>query len=484
MTGIICVLLIGLPIYTPITTYLINIQGFPYWIVLWKEFLSVLLVGLLFVDILLYIIGIYNQHNKEINAQLVRLAFEGLAYDKILTNPDDIIGIESDIVIGAGYLPGHSTDTDAVMVAQGLHARHGDKKVIFGGRKLWEQLQSQLILREEWASKRDGQIYARGDRTKSGNPNLRVVGDKLRVTVGTKKFASYKLFISSKFKSEMDRIISSGESYNVRLIRTDAKHWKVVVDYSVEEPLPVIGFQNGSIGIDTNPDRIAIANVSNDGNLIEAKSLVNNRLYHASQNKREYDIGCMVKQVIEYAKQHGKGIVFEDLNFQREYKEGQKRWNRTKSNFVWRKFITLLERKCVQHGIEYKKANPAFTSVIGKLKYRVMYGLSVHESAAYVIGRRGLGLNEKLSLHKQPRTRVKEAVCRHLEGKTNKRVHSWQMWRCLRDNKKAILTGFKSSMSKLEDLGDSLFDGSESLSGEVFLQQLLAGSKNVSFSGG
>jgi IS605 OrfB family transposase len=374
--------------------------------------------------------------------------------------------------------------SDAVVVAQGLHARHGDAKVVFGGRKLLEQLQNGSISRKEWSSRRDGQVYARGDRTKSGNPNLRVVGNELRVTVGTKKFASYKMFVPRKFKAELDRIAASGEPYNVRIIRKDENHWKVVVDYSVEVPQPVIGFQNGSIGIDTNPDRIAVANVSKDGNLVEAKSIVNNRLYYANQNKREYDVGCMVKQVIEYAKDQGKGIVFEDLEFKREYKEYERKWNRTKSNFVWRKFITLLERKCVQHGIEYKKVNPAFTSVIGKLKYRVMYGLSVHESAAYVIGRRGLGLNEKLSLHKQPRTRVKEAVCRHLEGKTNKRVHSWQMWRCLRDNTKAILTGFKSSMSKLEDLGDSLFDGSESFSGEVFLQQLLAGSKNVGFSGG
>ena len=375
--------------------------------------------------------------------------------------------------------------SDAVVVAQGLHARHKDNKVVFGGRRAWDKLQNGLISKEEWASKRDGQVYARGDRTKSGNPNLRIVGDKLRVTVGTKQFAAYKLFVPVKFRAELDRILSTGEAYNVRLIRKDANHWKVIIDYSMEAPVATIGFQGGAIGIDTNPDRIAVANVSADGNLVSSMSLVNNRLYHASQTKREYDIGCMVKQVIGIAKEQNKGIVFENLDFERDFKEYERKWNRTKSNFVWRKFITLLERKCIQNGIKFKKVNPAFTSAIGNLKYREMYGLSIHESAAYVIGRRGLGLQEKLSFYGQPRTRVKEAVLRHLEGKKHEHVSNWKMWKVLKDKvKKAVLTGLRGSMFNLNELGDSLFDGSESLSGEAFLQQLLVGSKNVSFSDG
>ena len=369
--------------------------------------------------------------------------------------------------------------SDAVVVAQGLYSRHKDTKVVFGGRKAWEHLQNGLIPKKEWVSRRDGQIYARGDRTKSGNPNLRVTKDALRVTVGTKQFVAYKLFVPSKYKGELDRILSTGEAYNVRIIRKDSNHWKVVIDYSIEEPKIVIGFQNGAIGIDTNPDRIAIANVSKDGNLIDSTSLVNNRLYHASTNKRTYDIGCMVKQVIEKAKQENKGIVFENLDFERDFKEYERKWNRTKSNFVWRKFITLLERKCIQNGVEYRKVNPAFTSAIGKLKYQAMYRLSIHESAAYVIGRRGLGLNEKLSLYGQSRTRVKEAVLRHLEGKKREHhVSSWKMWKVLKDNYETVLTGLKSSMFKLEDLGDSLFDGSEILLGEAFLVELLRGSNN------
>jgi hypothetical protein len=49
----------------------------------------------------------------------------------------------------------------------------------------------------------------------------------------------------------------------------------VTIDYQVDEPERTtgVGFENGVIGVDTNPDCIAVANVSNDGNLIETKML-------------------------------------------------------------------------------------------------------------------------------------------------------------------------------------------------------------------
>ena len=44
--------------------------------------------------------------------------------------------------------------------------------------------------------------------------------------------------------------------------------------------------------------------------------------------------------------------------------------------------------------------NPAFTSFFGRIKYMKLYGLSVHNAAAVVIGRRGIGYNETISENK------------------------------------------------------------------------------------
>jgi hypothetical protein len=42
------------------------------------------------------------------------------------------------------------------------------------------------------------------------------------------------------------------------------------------------------------------------------------------------------------------------------------------------------------------KVNPAYTSIIGKLKYSPMLGIDKDVAGAYVIGRRGLGFEERL----------------------------------------------------------------------------------------
>jgi hypothetical protein len=66
-------------------------------------------------------------------------------------------------------------------------------------------------------------------------------------------------------------------------------------------------------------------------------------------------------------------------------------------NFKKKKLTETILRRGMRLGFRIKKVNPAYTSVIGRFKYMKKYGLSVHESAALVIGRRGLGYHERLS---------------------------------------------------------------------------------------
>lgn len=362
--------------------------------------------------------------------------------------------------------------SDAVTEAQGLSTRHKDNKVIFGGKKLWDQLKSKLITKKQWESLRNNRIYARGDKTTLGNPNLRIVKNYLRITTGNRQFENYKLFIPNKFQNQLEKLLESKKSYNIRLKKQDETHWQVIIDYEIETPITRIGLNNGAIGVDTNIDRIAVAEISRDGNYLESQTLIESRLKYGSTNKRNYDIGCLVKQVINLAKEKKKGIVFEDLNFKKDF-TSFKKFNRIKSNFVWRKFIELLERKCIQYGIACKKVNPAYTSLIGKTKYKDMFKITVHESAAYVIARRGLGFNEKLSVYSCEAKRVKKKVMGTLVGKyQNKKVHSWVLW----SKVKAVLTGQRNKTYDLKELYGYFRDDSENLSGEAFLSELIVGS--------
>ena len=68
--------------------------------------------------------GIYS---TQLNAELVRLSFGKDAADQIVIDPNDIKKFnDKNIIIGAGWKPGCSTDTDAVLVAKEL----GAKKII------------------------------------------------------------------------------------------------------------------------------------------------------------------------------------------------------------------------------------------------------------------------------------------------------------------------------------------------------------------
>ena len=43
-------------------------------------------------------------------------------------------------------------------------------------------------------------------------------------------------------------------------------------------------------------------------------------------------------------------------------------------------------------GVEINQVNPAFSSVVGRVKFMERYGLSVHQAAALVLARRLLGV--------------------------------------------------------------------------------------------
>jgi uridylate kinase len=60
-------------------------------------------------------IGIASTH---LNAQLIRSIFGSYAHDMIITNPEKKIYTRKNVVIGAGWKPGHSTDLDAVVLAK------------------------------------------------------------------------------------------------------------------------------------------------------------------------------------------------------------------------------------------------------------------------------------------------------------------------------------------------------------------------------
>jgi len=61
-----------------------------------------------------------------LNAEVIRQMFAGNAYQKVVIDPNIKIKSNKDIVVGAGWKPGWSTDYDAVLIAK----NHGAKTII------------------------------------------------------------------------------------------------------------------------------------------------------------------------------------------------------------------------------------------------------------------------------------------------------------------------------------------------------------------
>ena len=149
-------------------------------------------------------------------------------------------------------------------------------------------------------------------------------------------------------------------------------------------------------GIDVNIDKIAISILTKQGNLLESKTFYCHEMEYVKSNRRTNMAGELAKEMIDYLLSWNVGaIVLEDIKIKQDH-DTDRQFNRFAHSFAKTKMQKALFSRGLKFGFKIKMVNPAYTSVIGRFKYSKMYGLSVHEAASFVIGRRGLHFEEKL----------------------------------------------------------------------------------------
>jgi IS605 OrfB family transposase len=154
----------------------------------------------------------------------------------------------------------------------------------------------------------------------------------------------------------------------------------------------------GVIGIDINADHLAITETDRYGNPIKHFSIPC-ITYGKTAEQRKAVIGDAVKLAIAFAMSQCKPIVVEKLDFQKKKTVLEKQspgYARMLSAFAYTQIQTVIRARAFDAGIEVFEVNPAYTSVIGKYKFKDRYGMSAHNAAALVIGRRFLGFRETL----------------------------------------------------------------------------------------
>ena len=219
-----------------------------------------------------------------------------------------------------------------------------------------------------------------------------------------------------------------GQAISYRFKR-DARGWRVFVSTRMMDVPVVTDQRRGAIGVDLNADHLAVAETDASGNCSNAwrVPLVP---YGRSTHQAEALIGDAVASVVAYAKDVGKPIVIERLDFRQKKAvlEGtSRRYSRMLSSFSYGKVKAYFVSRGYREGVEVNQVNPAFSSVIGRVKFMERYGLSVHQAAALVLARRLLGCSERI-----PRLRVApvgNGVHVAFRVPARKRVkHVWTYW--------------------------------------------------------
>jgi IS605 OrfB family transposase len=286
------------------------------------------------------------------------------------------------------------------------------RKVVFGGRKLFEQLKRRHLsgkarerLRREWKEKRQSFLYSRGDSAKKGNANLRLEPQKdalwLRVNLGNGAYVHARVRTSHPQREALLQRVYASLPYNVTIRLEDGKVYAHFT-WSEELPPPVHTRANGVLGIDANSDpyHLALAVVSPNGNLKHHLTLSLEEVDRApNKGAKELLLWKVAHQVVAFAEEHGVAIATEKLKYLRKSRRGDgsgRAFRHKQHRFAYRSLLEKIHSLARKRGVEVLEVGPQDTSTIGMLKYAPLLYLSKDVAAALVIGRRALGFEEKL----------------------------------------------------------------------------------------
>ena len=277
---------------------------------------------------------------------------------------------------------------------------------------------------KDFRNARSNRIFYLGSKDeKFGNQNCQLRGDRLYVRALPaleKKYGKY-VEIPVKFKYREELIadaIKNEQAISYRFVRKE-KDWYLFLTTERKTTKKVSRRCLGAIGVDVNKAHLAWAETDRHGNMIKF-----GKIQTPLQDRRSEQLTATLaeatKQIVQYARDREKPIVIEKLDFSKKkttFDEKCTGYRRMLSYFAYAKFRDLIYSRAAREGVEVIEKAANFTSIIGKFKFALMYGISTHIAASLVLARRGLKLSER------PPTKnaLWLAVHRHR--------HVWALWR-------------------------------------------------------
>ena len=322
----------------------------------------------------------------------------------------------------------------------GLEADLADGRVrlCFGSKKLWRKQYdlkangygSHEAWLEEWRDVRSNEFFVLGSRDETAGcqlcvasiaddgtltlrlrmpdglaglhgkylvvPNVRFAYGHEKVLAALGSNTEYAVY-RREHGEKAARVTALGQAISYRFKR-DAKGWRVFATTELPEVEVTTDRRRGAIGVDLNADHLAVAETDASGNYLNSwrVPLVT---YGKRHHQAEALIGDAVASVVEYARGAGKPLVVEKLDFRQKKAvlEGESRkYSRMLSGFSYGKIKAYFLSRGYREGVEIIEVNPAYSSVVGRVKFMERYGLTVHQAAALALARRLLGCSERI----------------------------------------------------------------------------------------
>ncbi len=323
---------------------------------------------------------------------------------------------------------------------------------------------------QDWQSKRSSSFYLLGSKDETaGNQTCSAtlqedgsISLRLRLPDALSNDSKYLTLKNVRFSYGHEAIVhavhrnlakklsenSSGVAISYRF-KKDLKGWRVFVSLSRSKPAPITCEGIGVIGIDINCDHLAIVETDRHGNPLQQKRLALN-LNGKTQNQIKALIGNAAKEIISWSLRTRKPIALEKLDFQTKKTElsslKNAKYARMLSSFAYKAILLQIKSRAWRYGVYVTEVNPAYTSIIGRVKFAKRYGLSIHASAALTIARRFCKFSERLPRHPELVPDGKGAHVTLPLPERNRGKHVWALWRQVRKKLSVVLAAHFRAM--------------------------------------
>ena len=306
--------------------------------------------------------------------------------------------------------------------AKAIYQLNKDKKIVFGGKKLFLERVNNKISREEFQLKRLVPLYSVGRSMDKGNRLFKIIDENnilfkpcrdIKINLNLKS-------IGSNYKKKLRQLIKLQNAKQIPIsYKLDSEYVYIIFDNSRIENNFYKTKKNRVIAIDMNPNYLGYSVVDweseNEYHIIDKGvfdiSSINekeNNLKCSSddkrksyiKNKRNYELIKIAHKLFDLAK-HYKCEVFsiEELNIKtRDLNKGKKlnklinnQWNRNK-------FIDVLKKLINGSSTTLINIKPDYSSILGNLIYRGEH-LPDMILSSIEIGRRGIEFQNQYLLN-------------------------------------------------------------------------------------